>query len=65
MSTSIHVEKANLLSTFFFIFIYLFLFIYFFCSDKSAFCGVTGTFHFGLQLTLPIGFKARVDAKFA
>ena len=25
-------------------------------------CGATGTLCFGLQLTLPMGFKARVDA---
>ena len=28
----------------------------------SPFCGTTGTLCFGLQLTLPMGFKARVDA---
>ena len=33
-----------------------------FCGDKSPFCGATGTLCFGLQLTLPMGFKARVDA---
>ena len=28
----------------------------------SPFCGATGTLRFGLQLTPPMGFKARVDA---
>ena len=32
-----------------------------FCGDKSPFCGTTGTVCFGLWLTLPIGFKARLD----
>ena len=32
-----------------------------FCGDKSPFCGATGTLCFGLQLTLPMGLKARVD----
>ena len=34
---------------------------FYFCGDKSPFCGATGTLCFGLQLTLPMGFKARVD----
>ena len=34
-----------------------------FCGDKSLFFwGVTGTLCFRLHLTLPMGFKARVDA---
>ena len=33
-----------------------------FCGDKSLFCGATGTLCFRLQLTLPMGFKARVNA---
>ena len=32
-----------------------------FCGDKSPFCAATGTLCFRLQLTLPMGFKARVD----
>ena len=33
-----------------------------FCVDKSPLCGATGTFcFFTLWLTLPIGFKARMD----
>ena len=32
-----------------------------FCGEKSPFCGATGTISFELQLTLPIGSKARVD----
>ena len=38
-----------------------FCFFFNFCGDKSPFCGVTGTLCFGLWLTLPMGFKARVD----
>ena len=37
-------------------------FFVFFCGDKSPFCGATGALCFGLRLTLPMGFKARVDA---
>ena len=32
-----------------------------FCGDKSPFCGPAGVPCFGLQLTLPTGFKARGD----
>ena len=31
-----------------------------FWGDKSLFCGATSALCFGLQLTLPVGFKARV-----
>ena len=34
---------------------------FFFCGYKSPFCGATGALCFGLWLTLPVGFKARVD----
>ena len=37
-------------------------FLKIFCGDKLPFCGVTSTLCFGLQLTLPMGFKVRVDA---
>ena len=33
-----------------------------FVVAMSPFCGATGTLCFGLRLTLPMGFKARVDA---
>ena len=32
------------------------------CGDKSPFCGATGSVCFGLQLTLSMGFNARLDA---
>ena len=32
------------------------------CGDKSPFCGATGALCFGLWLTLPMGFKTRVNA---
>ena len=32
------------------------------CNDKSPFCGASGTLRFSLRLTLPMGFKVRVDA---
>ena len=28
----------------------------------GSFCGATGTLRFGLRMTLPMGFKARVDS---
>ena len=40
-------------------------FFFNFCSDKPPFCRATGTFCFRLWLTLPMGFKARVDAPFS
>ena len=33
-----------------------------FCGEKSPLCGATGALCFILQLILPMGFKARVDA---
>ena len=33
-----------------------------FCRTKIPFCGSTGTLCFGLRMTLPVGFKARVDS---
>ena len=33
-----------------------------FCGEKSPFCGAPSTLCFGLWLTLPMGFKAKVDA---
>ena len=33
-----------------------------FYGDKSPFCGATGALCFGLQLTLSVDFKARVDS---
>ena len=33
-----------------------------FCSDKAPFCGASGTLCFRLQLTVPMGFKARMDS---
>ena len=41
-------------------FVVLFFF-QFFGGDKSPFCGAIGTLCYGLKLTLPKGFKARVD----
>ena len=38
-----------------------FFFLKIICGDKSPFCGVTDTLCFRLELTLPLGFKARVD----
>ena len=32
-----------------------------FCGDKSPFCGANATLCFSLWLTLPVGFKTRVD----
>ena len=32
-----------------------------FCGDKSSFCGPTGTLCFGLRLTLPVGFKLKLN----
>ena len=37
------------------------VFYFNFCGDKSPFCGATGALCFRHQLTLPMGFKARVD----
>ena len=37
------------------------MFLKFFCADKSPFCGAIGALCFRLWLTLPMGFKARVD----
>ena len=39
---------------------FFFFFIYF-CGNKSPFCGATGALCFRLWLTLPVGFKVRVD----
>ena len=36
-------------------------FFFKFCGNMSQSGGATGTLCFGLWLTLPIGFKARVD----
>ena len=41
---------------------YVFFFSTFFCGDSVTICGATGTICFGLWLTQPMGFKARVDA---
>ena len=42
-------------------FFLLLLFLKIFCDNKSPFCGATGTLCFGLRMTLPTGFKTKVD----
>ena len=42
--------------------ILIYILFLFFGGDKSPFCGATGALCFGLHLTPPMGFKARVDA---
>ena len=54
--------RINSVPTWSIFFFFKFLLYFIFCGDNVILCGATGTFCSGFQLTMPMGFKVRVDA---